>query len=290
MEQSIKQLNLKLILPIIAFIGLTTLSNKIIAAPRPKPIVNVAHISKELRFFSDAECTDFVLRAAGETPIVIGDPVEQTSARMQQVANLPNRSKVTVFLTITDHFLDNNHAAEDNKPQKGLAMVPWMGHLERIIFVLKYAKIPIDQSAIDHAITLLEKYRGTINPLILKNPKSEFNIDLLTLIDEVPKLIEAAINLAPECGSVCDPAAIANVKFILEHYRATTNIKSLSSLLDELKPYLSTVIQNKNISDRTERISKMVAPENSARITQRMIDLTFSNKRFIGHSGIAIRD
>ncbi len=300
---SLRKLNLKLVLSALILLTCTFQTSLILTLAKHKPHAahghNVAHghthvqlinLPENIRFFDDAELAAFVLTNAG---IPVSQQAQDPRARIAQVESLSYHRTVNALLTTLDHFLDSSKAIADNQPTKNSPIVPWTGHLERMIFILKHTKIPIDPAAIKNILAFAEKYRGVADTKIFDSG-SIFMHDLETLQNDMPKFIEAAINLAPECDTVCDLTAMANVKTILERNRSSHNVVGL---LGELKQDLPNIIKSKDILDQLNHIQTIAGPINKktgeltniVTLKLRISALISNNRRFMAKHGYVVR-
>ena len=207
-------------------------------------IANVTSIPAGLRCLPEEQCADLVLQLAGQTPTGSLDD------KKQAVHHLSKSQLVTVTLGLIDRLLNPNPQADDNKNR-----VPWIGHCERLIFVLQHASIPLDSEVITAAINTLNKYRGVASLGEFANDDSSFHKECRAVVQTImPKLIAASIKLLPECDAVCNPEVINEATEILKRNANSDTAK----LLAELQHLLPQILQNPDIKHQVEHIQALL--------------------------------
>jgi hypothetical protein len=303
-QVNIKQVNkpirLKSILAILALTSLTSQINFISAKPAKPARLQLVYIPETLRFFDNAECARFVLTCA---KIPAAEQAADLSALITQVEALPYHKTVTALVTAVTHIIDDHPGLADNQLCKDLGAVPWMGHLERIIFILKHTRLPIEPSAVTAVLNFAEKYRGIVNSSILtydkkKTPdqQTEFYRELEALQVHMPKIIQGLLNFAPECGATCNQATMDKVKQVLAENR---DCHDLTIILDKLKNDLPNLIQDPDLLAQFKHFQAIIGPVNKTTgepvnmnaIRIRIAQLTDThNRHFIKRNGFTVRD
>ncbi len=296
-KQLNKSISLKLILPVLALISSICITNLIVEAKPAR--LQLVHIPETLRFFDNTECAKFVLNSAH---IPVAEQATDIAALIAQVEALPYHKTVTALVTAVTLTIDGHAGLPDNQFRNGIGGVPWMGHLERIIFILKHTKLPIEPDAITAVLTFAEKYRGIVDGKMLKPPKSpgdkltDFYIELKSLQVHMPKIIQGLLNLAPECGSTCDQVTMDKVKHVLANNR---DCHDITIILDQLKNDLPNLIQDPDLLAQFKHFQALIGPFNKATgepanmttISIRLATLTDTyNRTFIKRSGFIVRD
>lgn len=297
-KQLNKSISLKLILPVLALISSICVTN-LIAAAKPARL-QLVHIPETLRFFDNTECAKFVLNSAH---IPVAEQATDIAALIAQVEALPYHKTVTALVTAVTLTIDGHAGLPDNQYRNGLGGVPWMGHLERIIFILKHTKLPIEPNAIAAVLTFAEKYRGIVDGKILvydkkksSDQQTEFYRELEALQVHMPKIIQGLLNFASECGTTCDQATMEKVKHVLADNR---DCHDLTIILDQLKNDLPNLIQDPHLLTQFKHFQALIGPFNKATgeptnmnaIRIRLAALTDTyNRTFIKRSGFTVRD
>lgn len=239
------------------------------ALSAPSLLANVTNIPAGMRCLSEEQCADLALQIAGQTPTGSLDD------KKQAVHNLSKSQLVTVVLGLVDRLLNGNPQAEDNKNN-----VPWIGHCERLIFILQYGNIPLDAEIINATINTLNKYRGIANAGEFASDDSHFTKECHAVIQTItPKLIEASIKLLPECDVVCNPDVISEATEILKRNRNSDTTK----LLHELQHLLPQILQNPDIKNQVEHIQSLTVKK---ALNNRFVKLTLFNKAWLKSHGL----
>lgn len=291
---------LKFILIILTLVNFASLTNLISAKPAKPARLQLVHIPETLRFFDDVECAKFVLTNA---KIPAAEQATDAAALIAQVETLPYRKTVTALVTAATHVIDGHPGLTDNQMSKSMGAVPWMGHLERVIFILKHTRLPIAPDAVSAVLNFAEKYRGIVDGKILvydkhKTPdqQTEFYRELEALQVHMPKFIQGLLNFAPECGATCNQAAMDKVKQVLAENR---DCHDITVILEKLKNDLPHLIQDPELLAQFQHFQTLLGPLNKKTgepanmnaIRIRIAQLTDThNRHFIKRSGLAVRD